>query len=175
MSYEDNVRACQSLWADLREQYTELEGIRFNVNPRLTARLGRTRFTGRSLGDLYRSADKTDRFTPVLVEVAAWVVKEDVNEALDTVLHEAAHALAGHQAAHGPRWQAMARQLGASDSRCNQDAELAKKSPKAQRTPKWSWTCPTCGCEDTRLRRPSRSASHVHCRGGDPITWTQLR
>ncbi len=35
-------------------------------------------------------------------------------EVEDTILHEIAHALVGYQAAHGPKWQAMARKLGAT-------------------------------------------------------------
>lgn len=38
--------------------------------------------------------------------------KED--DLRDTILHEIAHALAGPQAGHGPRWQATARRLGAT-------------------------------------------------------------
>ena len=33
---------------------------------------------------------------------------------LDTVLHEIAHAIAGHEAGHGPLWKATARRIGAT-------------------------------------------------------------
>jgi predicted SprT family Zn-dependent metalloprotease len=39
---------------------------------------------------------------------------------LDTILHEVAHALAGHRAGHGPDWKAVALQLGARPERCHQ-------------------------------------------------------
>ena len=32
----------------------------------------------------------------------------------DTVLHEIAHAIAGHEAGHGPLWKATARRIGAT-------------------------------------------------------------
>jgi len=41
----------------------------------------------------------------------------------DTLLHEIAHALAGPKAGHGPRWQHIARELGATPDRC---ADLSK-------------------------------------------------
>lgn len=36
----------------------------------------------------------------------------------DTILHEIAHARVGHAAGHGPKWQAMAKQIGARPIRC---------------------------------------------------------
>lgn len=32
----------------------------------------------------------------------------------DTILHEIAHAIAGHEAGHGPAWKAVARRIGAT-------------------------------------------------------------
>lgn len=41
------------------------------------------------------------------------VVLTDWSEAVDTAMHEVAHALAGHRAAHGPEWKRIAVELGA--------------------------------------------------------------
>lgn len=36
----------------------------------------------------------------------------------DTILHEIAHALAGHRAGHGPDWVRTARSIGCTGDRC---------------------------------------------------------
>src|SRR5919202_2449234 len=38
--------------------------------------------------------------------------KTDEDEVRQTLLHEIAHALAGHAAAHGPSWRTTAQRLG---------------------------------------------------------------
>ncbi len=41
-------------------------------------------------------------------------LEDSEEQVIDTVLHEIAHALAGPDAGHGPRWKAIARRLGAT-------------------------------------------------------------
>lgn len=43
----------------------------------------------------------------------AWTRNHPRAKVEDTIKHEIAHALAGHEAGHGPRWQSQARSLGA--------------------------------------------------------------
>ncbi len=45
-------------------------------------------------------------------------IRLSTSENKDTILHEIAHARAGHAAGHGPKWQAMAKQIGARPIRC---------------------------------------------------------
>lgn len=45
----------------------------------------------------------------------------------EVMLHEIAHAKAGHAAGHGPQWQAMARELGIEPNRCG----VAEVRPEA--------------------------------------------
>ena len=50
-----------------------------------------------------------------LIRIARHHAIEDPEpEIRDTVLHEIAHALAGHAAGHGPVWKAIARRIGAT-------------------------------------------------------------
>lgn len=42
------------------------------------------------------------------------VVESDYVKAIDTAMHEVAHAIAGQKAAHGPVWQKIAIELGAT-------------------------------------------------------------
>lgn len=49
-------------------------------------------------------------------------------EVRDVILHEIAHALAGHAAGHGPVWKAKARAIGARPERCY-DSKMVNKPP----------------------------------------------
>ncbi|MDN5716753.1 MAG: SprT-like domain-containing protein [Janibacter sp.] len=73
----------------------------------------------------------------------------------DTVLHEIAHALVGPRHGHGPRWQAMARRVGASPERC-----LPQDAPSVPGA--WVGTCPA-GHTIDRHRRPSQVTSCREC------------
>lgn len=76
-------------------------------------------------------------------------------EVRDTVLHEVAHALAGPEAGHGPRWRAVARRIGCSARRC-----VAPDVPRVVGA--WVGTCPA-GHRTERHRRPERLASCARC------------
>lgn len=87
-----------------------------------------------------------------------------------TLLHEVAHAIAGHTAGHGPAWQRIARELGYVGGRTH-DGEVATQFAK------WLGVCPN-GHEVHRFRRPSnRKMSCAQCsRSFDSrylITWHQ--
>jgi predicted SprT family Zn-dependent metalloprotease len=86
----------------------------------------------------------------------------------DTILHEIAHALAGHRAGHGPVWKARCLQLGAQPQRCGQAA-----MPMGA----WRATCPTCRRTFHRHRRPARqsrySCSACGAKSG-PLTFKHL-
>ena len=72
----------------------------------------------------------------------------DESEVRDTILHEIAHALVGAGAGHGPVWQAQARAIGCSASRCV--PEDAPRVPGA-----WLGVC-SAGHTIDRHRRPER-------------------
>lgn len=57
-------------------------------------------------------------------------------EIRDTILHEIAHAIAGHKASHGPEWKRVCRQIGAKP---NERADL-KDEDHAEF--KWTGICP---------------------------------
>jgi hypothetical protein len=46
-----------------------------------------------------------------VIEISAFN-EESVEQLWETVAHELAHAVAGHEAGHGPEWKAAARRLG---------------------------------------------------------------
>lgn len=87
--------------------------------------------------------------------VALW--PED--EVRDVVLHEIAHALAGHAAAHGPRWQQVARRIGAKPETTYESALPSVDLP-------WVATCPGCGKVVQMTRAPKGNRSCKQCSGG---------
>ena len=78
----------------------------------------------------------------------------------DTILHEIAHAIAGHAAGHGPAWKAVARSIGCSAERCHTVEFTA---------PKFLVECPNgCFPPAKRQRRPRRQSVCRRCR--TPVT-----
>ncbi|MEO7060188.1 MAG: SprT family zinc-dependent metalloprotease [Lapillicoccus sp.] len=79
----------------------------------------------------------------------------DEPEVRDTILHEIAHALAGPQAKHGPRWRQVARSIGCTGRRCVSD-EAARIAGS------WVGVCPD-GHGVTRHRAPARVMTCSEC------------
>jgi len=69
-----------------------------------------------------------------------------------TLLHEIAHALAGHAAGHGPAWRRTAHAIGYTGDRTH-DGEVAREHAK------WIGVCPA-GHEVLRFRRPQQGREH---------------
>lgn len=67
-----------------------------------------------------------------------------------TLLHEVAHAIAGHAAGHGPVWRATATRLGYTGGTTHA-LEVATEFAR------WIGTCPN-GHEVVRFRRPTARA-----------------
>ncbi len=90
------------------------------------------------------------------------------DEIRETVLHEIAHALAGHRHGHDATWRAIARRIGSTGLRT-----VAPDAPTIE--PDWVGTCPA-GHTVTRHRRPAGARSCSRCaRAFDDrflLTWT---
>ncbi|MDE1977025.1 MAG: SprT-like domain-containing protein, partial [Elusimicrobia bacterium] len=76
----------------------------------------------------------------------------DETHVRDTILHEIAHALAGRQAGHGPKWREAAVLVGASPQRCYDRAVALPPLPLLLR-------CPNCGISRETARRFKRKRS----------------
>ncbi|MDQ2689364.1 MAG: SprT-like domain-containing protein [Chloroflexota bacterium] len=72
-----------------------------------------------------------------------------------TLLHEVAHALAGPDAGHGPKWKRVARDLGYTGGRVHHGETAVELAP-------WIGVCPA-GHVAYRHRRPSRETSCSKC------------
>lgn len=87
-------------------------------------------------------------------------------EVRDIILHEIAHALAGHAAGHGPVWRNAARKIGAKAERCG----VASASPEHSVL----GTCPVCDKVVSRQHRlPLRVYFHSKCGKHSVLTWTR--
>ena len=93
----------------------------------------------------------------------------DDDEVHQVLLHEVAHAMAGTRAGHGPKWKAIAAELGYEGKRLH-DGEIANELAP------WVGTCPA-GHLHYRYRTPTRALACGKCsRRFDPanaIDWTQ--
>jgi len=110
--------------------------------------------------------DYTRRRISVSRHLAARYDDDEIHQVL---LHEVAHALAGPQAKHGPRWRAVARDLGYAGGRLHQGRIADELAP-------WVGRCPG-GHTHYRYRRPERQLACGRCsRRFDPafvISWTK--
>lgn len=83
--------------------------------------------------------------------------------ALDTILHEVAHALCGKGAGHGPVWKATARRLGADPTRCGNVSEKPLRRLVG-----------TCACGSIHGRDRVQEHRKYQCRRCHMIiTWTK--
>lgn len=73
-----------------------------------------------------------------------YVQNADESEVKRTILHEIAHALAGHKAGHGYLWRVMARQVGIENP--SRTARVNNQFVQAvQQEANYSIKCPNCG------------------------------
>lgn len=95
------------------------------------------------------------------------VERNDLDEVLDTILHEIAHALAGPDAGHGPRWKEMCQKVGANPERCG-EANMPQGA--------WQARCPSCSKVYHRHRKPKCITRH-YCppcgRVDGSLTWVR--
>ncbi|MBS1673735.1 MAG: SprT-like domain-containing protein [Actinobacteria bacterium] len=79
----------------------------------------------------------------------------DDDEIHQVLLHEVAHALAGHEAAHGAVWKRAARALGYVGGTTHHGETATELAP-------WVGRCPS-GHVTYRHRRPTRASSCARC------------
>lgn len=91
------------------------------------------------------------RYGPKVLQLSLlFVDHNDEEKVLEVCRHEVAHALAGHEAKHGPYWQAIAIELGVvNPGPCTNGAEL----PPAR----YQATCPSCTKLYSKARPPKPS------------------
>lgn len=86
---------------------------------------------------------------------AETVSNEDIK---NTILHEIAHAIAGPDAGHGPRWKLLARAIGCSAERCN---TAWRGAPKKFRL---FCDCGAVRVERHRVHKSFRYKTCTHCK-----------
>lgn len=97
------------------------------------------------------------RFGPKMITLSRHLtVLNGEAQVRNTVLHEIAHALAGHAAGHGPQWQRVARSIGCDAKRCYDADEVVSPAGSIQ------GTCPACGYVIHRHRMPKAAGSNWH-------------
>ena len=79
----------------------------------------------------------------------------DLVQVKDTILHEIAHAIAGHAAGHGPEWKRVCVRIGCKPERCysSEDTNIIAGKYRA--------VCGGCGKEYSRHKRVPRGRRHA--------------
>ena len=108
-------------------------------------------------------------FTAKRITVSRYLASRyEDDEVHQILLHEVGHALAGPRAGHGPKWKAIARDLG-YDGKRTHDGEIANELAP------WVGTCPS-GHIHYRYRKPTRALACGLCGRGfnrdHLIDWT---
>jgi predicted SprT family Zn-dependent metalloprotease len=95
-------------------------------------------------------------YTRRIIELSLhFVERNPIEEIRDTILHEIAHALVGHEHGHDRVWQRKCIEIGARPERCGK-AEMPEG--------KWLAGCASCGKAFHRHRKPRRGRTWF-CRG----------
>ena len=85
---------------------------------------------------------------------------ESMESMKGTIMHEIAHAIAGHKAGHGPQWAKVMIELGQEPRRCREARGAVIKH-------KWYRKCPSCDYKKGYHRRPKdKDSSCPYCSGG---------
>ena len=108
-----NRTAAIKMYASLMWEHGLIqEGWKPKLNSRSKCRLGACHYRNKTL------------------DISVWHVDNGTDEAIkDTMLHEIAHAIAGHRAGHGPDWQAVCRRIGAKPEQYAGEEDSNKNLP----------------------------------------------
>lgn len=99
------------------------------------------------------------------IEISSFFFRAGDETLRDTILHEIAHALAGHAAGHGDAWQAVCIRIGADPSR-TADVRLTDSDFA------WVGKC-SCGKTKKRNHRRPQNLNGWFCKVcRDFLTWT---
>lgn len=71
-----------------------------------------------------------------------WIQVLEPSEVEDIILHEIAHAKAGHAAGHSMTWRLVARSIGANGDRCHTPTDAQRARMNALVPHAWVGTCP---------------------------------
>ncbi|QEL15606.1 SprT family zinc-dependent metalloprotease [Limnoglobus roseus] len=97
------------------------------------------------------------RTRPGRIELSRhFIAHNSADEILDTILHELAHALVGHDHGHDAVWRAKCVEIGARPERCYGQHVAMPKG-------RWQAVCPGCSKAFDRHRRPKR-VTGWHCK-----------
>lgn len=126
------------------------------------ARFGVCKFRGRS-----------GTWVPIQIALSQHLVRVNTLErCLETVLHEVAHALAGHEAGHGPAWRRQARALGIEPRRCGTHEDtVVPPAPHNGMCAQCSTTRPI----GTRQRAPRANTTYRCPKHSVEVEWISAR
>jgi predicted SprT family Zn-dependent metalloprotease len=97
-----------------------------------------------------------------IIALSAYLVDNNPLELItDIILHEIAHALAGHAAGHGPAWKKICLQIGAKPTRCCEFDDLVM--PKSNHHTVYKAQCSMCNKTYKRYRLSRKPGRFYYC------------
>lgn len=102
------------------------------------------------------------------IQLSSVLAKEvSLEESIDTILHEIAHALVGHAHGHDATWKRKCIEIGCRPERCGKRVALPRT---------WKGDCPTCDFSISRFKRLNASCPRCdkHFNPKNLIVWTKL-
>lgn len=146
MSKHEMRQAIMDEWRALRSEHAELLGVSIRFSKRMTRTLGSCRFK-RQYGAPAKCFE---------VVISESLLACGLEQVIDTLRHEAAHAIAGVEAKHGPVWKATARRLGATPKACGTLSAAQREARAAETKPRYTLRCARCGIEQSQHRMSQR-------------------
>lgn len=148
MSKLEMKRLIMEEWRRLRSEHAELLGVSIRFSRRMTSTMGSCRFKRQPHGQPAKCFE---------VVISESLLACGLEQVIDTLRHEAAHAVAGLEAKHGPVWKATARRLGATPKACGTLTAEQREARRAVQGPaKYTVRCSRCGIEHDQRRMTSR-------------------
>jgi hypothetical protein len=135
-------REALAIIAEFVSRYPMLELVPIRVSGRMTRAAGMVRFRGGS---------------PFEIALSLPFFADEANNLRNTVTHEAAHAVAGHAAGHGPTWKAIHRAMGGTAKRCH-TMNLAEGFTARRDQPKARVAVPCSKCGQPMMLGPTQAA-----------------
>lgn len=95
------------------------------------------------------------------ISISIYHLHDEWSSVRNTILHEIAHAKAGHAAGHGPAWKRIAISLGCTGDRCYEMGEAMTAA-----TFRWKGMCAVHGLVSLKHKAPRGASSCSFCTHG---------
>ena len=139
-------REARAIMSEFSDAYPVLKNLPIRVSGRMTRAAGKAVWK---------------RSVPYEIVLSLPFFADEKNDLRRTVIHEAAHIVAGHAAGHGPAWRAVHRAMGGKAERCHTMSLAEGFTARRDTHPKQLTETPCgCGCGQSMRLGPTQLKRH---------------